>query len=311
MRNCAKIRYSDGPFDAGDRVFCKRDQYGPWRGPGKVLLQKGQEVVVKDGGQIVTVHAFRVSKANLSDALKECEKPSPSTPTETVSHMPYYREQDYCPEWSHGTRNSSDVAEDIVDENGQRRTIPNDQNEQQPVIQAGRDSETVPTKIPKNGSQVMFRLNNDPESRYVTKLVVPAGKKSGKHKNWLNLCYSDPEWVSGKTGPVEWYRDVSSWEYVDEQAESSDVFAVYADLVWQAKMDEFRSWRENDVYNSVENCGQKCVTVRWVFTSKDDGLFKARLVARGFQEDKTDLMVDSPKCSRESRRNIQMGFALP
>ena len=80
--------------------------------------------------------------------MKESDKPSPSTPPETVSHMPNHREQDYCPEWSHDTSNSSDVAEDIVDENGQRRTIPNDQNEQQPVIQAGRDSETVPTKLP-------------------------------------------------------------------------------------------------------------------------------------------------------------------
>ena len=72
-------------------------------------------------------------------------------------------------------------------------------------------------------------------------------------------------------------------------------------------MDEFRSWRENDVYNSVEDCGQKCVTVRWVLTSKDDGSFKAFLVARGFQEDKIERMVDSPNCSLESRRNNNVG----
>ena len=45
--------------------------------------------------------------------------------------------------------------------------------------------------------------------------------------------------------------------------------------------------------------------MRWIITEKfkdSNSLIKARLVARGFEEDSSHLRTDSPTCSRESLR---------
>ena len=65
-----KVRYSDAPFMPGESVFYKRQQSGPWQGPGRVILHEGQELIIKDGGQIITVHAFRASRINGDNAEK-------------------------------------------------------------------------------------------------------------------------------------------------------------------------------------------------------------------------------------------------
>ena len=51
----------------------------------------------------------------------------------------------------------------------------------------------------------------------------------------------------------------------------------------QAKVDELEKLNTFAVYSEVEDHGQKCIDTRWVITYKDKGI-KARLVARGFQE---------------------------
>ena len=58
----------------------------------------------------------------------------------------------------------------------------------------------------------------------------------------------------------------------------------------QAKQDKLTSWKNNNVYKEVQrsNVNQKCIYLRWVCTLKEtkDGIKpKARLVARGFEED--------------------------
>ena len=57
--------------------------------------------------------------------------------------------------------------------------------------------------------------------------------------------------------------------------------------VIEAKERELQSWREN-VYKEVENKGQKDISTRWIVTEKikeGEEICKARLVARGFEED--------------------------
>ena len=71
---------------------------------------------------------------------------------------------------------------------------------------------------------------------------------------------------------------------------------------FQTQNKELQNWIENAVYKEVSNVGQEFVTVRWVLTEKENGTKKARLVARGFQEDTSKFLVDSPTCSKEIRR---------
>ena len=74
--------------------------------------------------------------------------------------------------------------------------------------------------------------------------------------------------------------------------------------VAEAKEKEINNWIANDVFNSVENEGQRYMSVRWVVTEKVKGItyIKARLVVRGFEENTSDLKKDSPTCSREAIR---------
>ena len=65
------------------------------------------------------------------------------------------------------------------------------------------------------------------------------------------------------------------------------------------------NWIKEEVYDVVPENDQKAISVRWVVTPKlVDGLWKtkARLVARGFEEDKSSLRSDSPTCMKESLR---------
>ena len=72
-----------------------------------------------------------------------------------------------------------------------------------------------------------------------------------------------------------------------------------------AKEKELENMKENNVYELEEYKGQATISSRWIITEKyKEGkkVVKARLVARGFEEDSDKLRTDSPTCSRISFR---------
>ena len=76
--------------------------------------------------------------------------------------------------------------------------------------------------------------------------------------------------------------------------------------VIDAKQIELKNLQDYETYEEVEDTGQDRITSRWVVTMKEehDGQktkFKARLVARGFQEEEPPLS-DSPTVLRESNK---------
>jgi hypothetical protein len=83
---------------------------------------------------------------------------------------------------------------------------------------------------------------------------------------------------------------------------------------WDASMArEFMSWLQHEVVECAfpEGPHPNIVTKRWVFTEKDVcGLkkFKARLVARGFQDRTLGGDVDAPTAARDTFR-MQLAFA--
>ena len=68
----------------------------------------------------------------------------------------------------------------------------------------------------------------------------------------------------------------------------------------EAKLAELRKLQAFGTYEEVPYCGQKCVSTRWVLTSKGDGV-RARLVARGFEED-NNFECDSPTVGKSAIR---------
>ena len=100
--------------------------------------------------------------------------------------------------------------------------------------------------LPKTGTKVTFQICGDSQgSSYTAEVIGPAGK-SEKLKNWLNVRYLNPEWMSGKTGPVEWSRDVASWDYTTE-IDCSEVLTVCRDPLWIAIYSSEYVWVNSEV----------------------------------------------------------------
>ena len=94
---------------------------------------------------------------------------------------------------------------------------------------------------------------------------------------------------------------------MDKISSDQELLVLYTnEAVEEAKGKEIKNWQDNEVFEEVESSeGQKVLSVRWVITEKvqeDKEVVKARLVARGFEEDTEGVRKDSPTCSREAVR---------
>ena len=163
----------------------------------------------------------------------------------------------------------------------------------------------------------------------VAEVISKAGKNKGKYENWLNIRHDDDDRIKS----IDWKNDVQEWCILNETEKDDEVDeliekvkhmgiiddeddiqelllftdnGIAANIIDDAKTTELENWKRNKVYQEVTYNGQKCISVRWVFTEKYvDGkkIVKARLVARGFEESEP-LQVDSPTCSKESLRLV-------
>ena len=79
-------------------------------------------------------------------------------------------------------------------------------------------------------------------------------------------------------------------------------------LFWKAMETEIDKLVQNGTVFDFPSLGAFVYSSRWVFTYKDDGTRKARLVVRGFEEkfdpDAQDSATDSPTLNRHSLRLI-------
>ena len=136
--------------------------------------------------------------------------------------------------------------------------------------------------------------------------VLPAQPKqsaNAKWKGWVNVqIIGKEEPVAVDWSKVEWWREVGN----TEQVLTLTAIQEYDAEVIEAKEKEIKNLKEHDVFEVVEDRGQKTVSCRWVFKEKQnpDGStwLKGRLVARGFEEILVDKKVDSPTCSRQNLR---------
>ena len=76
---------------------------------------------------------------------------------------------------------------------------------------------------------------------------------------------------------------------------------------YEPKLQEIQKWKDLDTFTEVEDSGQNRISSRWVCTEKlkgQDLFLKARLCARGFEENTNELRKDSPTCQMESLRIV-------
>ena len=176
-------------------------------------------------------------------------------------------------------------------------------------------SSDIPPSVPKNitshqvhpGMRVQFKKD---ESEWCDATVLSrAGRAKGIHKDWWNVRLKDGSTISIDLSPkTAWIELIPPEDNEHLHDISLTTSKKQKDL--NAKLCELEQWRIKDVYNEVPDKGQNCISLRWVLKPKIvDGIeiIKARLCARGFEEDQSSFRTDSPTCSREG---IRVGLAL-
>ena len=95
-------------------------------------------------------------------------------------------------------------------------------------------------------------------------VISRGGKATGKYSSWYNVRNVTDDVVE----PIDW-NNVQKWKphVLHEEVLASNIGIDDTDLA-QAKFEELKKWKENNVYETVPYRGQKLISVKWVNTSK-------------------------------------------
>ena len=318
----------------GDEVYYKRDGEKAWRGPAKVVGIDGKTVVVKHGGdlrEICRVHITRLkgvkekplgadkltkeSKEGLKCTAGSMDKKKGGVETNDSSGEESDSEDEVevlgndeqgviangeqegietGAEQDDLDRGNDTVEEAAVEEQDDRAA---DDNGEIDEVAERADREVVRQKIPKlKRGQVIRATPKGSRERDEFRVIGLAGKR--KSTKW-----GDSYNIRKRTGEEKWIN-LREYEDISEMEDEENFFGNELDEISKAKEKEFSSWLENDVYEVVEDSGQKAVDLRWVITNKvkeGELVCKARLVAKGFQE-KDVVEKEAPTCAAETFR---------
>ena len=155
---------------------------------------------------------------------------------------------------------------------------------------------------PKANTRVSIKLINEDEW-FEARVLSFQPKKNSVHKNWVNV-----EEVQGDAISVNW-KDVEKWCIIpdDENVVLLSKVEELSQAVVDAKQRELQCLQTNQVFEEVDFKNQYLISTKWVFTEKlKEGakVVKARLVARGFQENIDGIRTDSPTCSKYALRLV-------
>ena len=297
--------------ERGDEVYYKRMDCNKWRGPGNVMFRDGKVIFVRHGGSYVRVHECRLTKAPRNEKAhsgKECDS------EETVVNTGAIKKIKATPD-----KNQRHHPEDDFDEERYRKFVSNSRmmnqkavtNEQSISNEPASDTVDVTESQPSSNTKEidLLRMNIGDRIKGIHsntgdlvsgKIISRAGKMTGKNR----FCYNVEKDSDGSKG----WMDLSKVNELSIVPENVEMIVMFnSEAVTQAKHEEIKNWKKNEVYEEVENRGQKTISVRWVVTERvkeTKTVTRARLVARGFEEDTENLRKDSPTCSKEGVRTV-------
>lgn len=308
------IRTNNGQkFVSGDIVYYKRNDSKKWRGPAKVLGMDSQQVLLKHGGTYVRVHTCRVMlqrEDKPNENLENSEANTITTREKFVKGNDHNGVENQLGDISSSESSndpseydSADDHDDTLDDNLGTSTENPPQVTESDIAQPPSPER----KTLKKGMTIEYR-ESDSDNWKRVRVTSRAGKATGQYKSHWNID-NDGSISQIDTNKVEWKPAVtedviySTDVIYKSQQVSSEVDKATVD----AKRRELDNWVMNEVYEEVEDIGQDTISVRWVITPKlvnDQWTTKARLVARGFQENVDDLRTDSPTCMKETMRLV-------
>lgn len=307
-----KIRTSNAVYHHGDRVYYKRDGNNKWKGPGSIIGQDGKIVLIRHGGVLVRASINRVIKAGEefeADSSKSgsmmnerCENQQsarngaisePETKISSEKQLNDKMVEVLGNEGQHMLESGLQLADD-----GSQRY---DETTRRPPIKLLSTSE-----LPKANDTIRYKINDDSQWKEA-KVLGSAGKRTGGNRFWINVQNKDDE--EARSINLEAVDDWEKLNDVEEHEEANVVMVPKSrhneNRVIQAKQKELNLWKEFDVYREVsDDSSLQKISTMWVITEKVvDGVLgvKARLVARGFQEN-DEIQSDSPTVTKSTMR---------
>ena len=310
-------------YMSGDMVFYKRNDSRKWKGPGRVIGSESSNVLIKHGSQYVRVHACRVmldkrddhaeehvnSDGNMNNEKKEdddCSTETSGSDEEDNVNQGTEEAQGYELNGSEGQESFEEVSE-------AEQGCPNKGLEDATSVISHRISSNPKPKL-KPGMNICYEKEDGSIGK--GKVVRRTGKATGKyghfweildhHSNEKEEYDTENDWKTWKcedSYPEEvnasWTLNEEIWVVEKECGEKKDI------EVKQAKAEEIEKWQEQKVFEKVSDEGQDRISTTWVVTRKlKDGkeIVKARLVARGYEEDNKEIRSDSPTCQKDHIR---------
>ena len=316
--------YANVVYNQGDQVYYWRNDQADCHGPAVVIGRDGQQILLKHGGVYIRVHPCR---------MQLCEAYSSTTAADQIGHQAnpdVHSEQQMVPDAAGNNLSNYSSDEDdtyATADEGNDGDGDDDNQELQNVsedaVQGVTDNNltevpdtSVAANAPESDEWIHVRNTRDlpkvnsviecrfPGHQWTVKCTIlsRAGKASAANWHFLNIKEGDGE---GKCCSFE----NASWKPIAEdenQPVYSEIFYGCCDSEFDvAKQEEIDKWRQFNTFTEVPDNGEKTISTRWVCTRKIKGgqvIHKARLVARGFEEDSKTLRTDSPTCCKESLR---------
>ena len=215
----------------------------------------------------------------------------------------------------HGETSSTQTAESTPAMNDSNTVVVNTEPEVSQPVDNLTDKDPKTHQLPKPKMYIQFlpkypEEDADSDSWIRAYVHSRAGKASGKYANCFNIQLEgddDVKCVDWTELALDWKKDNNTSEREEEVLLSS--VTMYDQSVVDAQQAELTKFKQNNVYEEVDDIGQSTVGVRWVITQKPEGPVKARLVALGFQESSNEIRKDSPICNKDSIRLLLMTAA--
>ena len=278
----------------GDKVLYKRRDSTKWHGPGTVthIDLRAKTVTVRHGGHESKAHAVSVLKIPVTK-LEEAKVDD----TEDIDDI--LNEQKETNDKGYGNKEVAKLKNDHgSEENTETALNQTNGNETGPMQQNSREQKPEDNVIDllhlKRGQRFQG-FDSTTGNRISGKIIGRAGKVKGSNKH----CYNVEKDSNGQEMWIN-MKNIKDLTLISDDLPMIILFNNTS--VRKAKLKEIDNWLIHDVFEEVENEGQHTISVRWVITErllKGDLDIKARLVARGFEEDTSHLNKEAPTCGTD------------
>ena len=294
--------YCEVEFAAGEKVLFKRRNEKRWRGPGIVLGKDGNFILIMHGAQIYRCHPCQLLKQvepitiNAENNAERHENQSDTADSKDEINDKFTRKNRTSGVWDDSSDSEEDsesnrMPENIIDQ----RDISEVPDENETDTETTNNSEDETDTETMNNSEPLVNqdINNE------TQTASSASRNPREQRN-------TPSRIPKMLERLMPYNMAGIKENINSQSSLITNTETQSkgkkEVELQAKLEELDKLVKYDVYELVEDEGQQVVSCKWLIKTKEDKV-KARLVARGFEEDFQDRK-DSPTCTRESLRMI-------